>query len=151
MWPPGSWRTGSENPCAVGALRRLAAKARSLKPMRPITAKPKSRRLLRKARVAPIRPIAAPETSVPCCAYWESRKPVEVRPMEKFTEPGKWYLCVECSKCGEPIAFAEVASPEEEPGPFRYRTISDLKCPTCGHSDAYAPALMSRRMGPERS
>jgi hypothetical protein len=71
--------------------------------------------------------------------------------MEKFTEPGKWYLCVNCSKCGETIAFGEVPSPEDDPGPLLYQTISELKCPLCGHSDTYAPALMSRRQGPERS
>ncbi len=69
----------------------------------------------------------------------------------KTVEPGKWYFVVDCTGCGEPIPFAEAPSPEDKPGPLQYRTISDLKCPLCGHSDTYAPALMSRQPGPEKA
>jgi len=67
--------------------------------------------------------------------------------MPKLThlEPGKWYFVVGCAGCGNAIPFAEAPSPEEDPGPLRYRTISDLKCGVCGHVDTYAPALMSRQ------
>jgi hypothetical protein len=66
--------------------------------------------------------------------------------MSKFVEPEKWYLVVDCAGCGEPIPLAEVPSPDDEPN-LQGRTIAD---PQCGHVDTYAPALMSRRQGPER-
>jgi hypothetical protein len=65
-------------------------------------------------------------------------------------EPGKWYFVVDCAGCGEPIPFAEAPSPEAEPDPLQSRTIADLRCPLCGHVDTYAPALMTRRPGPEK-
>jgi hypothetical protein len=68
--------------------------------------------------------------------------------MTKFVEPGKWYLVVNCAGCGEPIPFTEAPSPAEKPD-IQYKTIAGLKCPHCGHTDTYAPALMSRRPGPE--
>jgi DNA-directed RNA polymerase subunit RPC12/RpoP len=68
--------------------------------------------------------------------------------MAKATEPGKWYLVVNCAGCGEPIPFAETVSPEERPE-LQYQTITNLACPRCGHVDTYAPALMSREPGPE--
>jgi len=68
----------------------------------------------------------------------------------KMVEAGKWYFAVDCAKCGEPIPFAEAPSPEEKPDPLRYRTIADLQCLHCGHVGTYAPALMSRRPGPEK-
>lgn len=67
--------------------------------------------------------------------------------MTNQVEPNKWYFTVDCSKCGETIPFAEAPSPEEEPEP-RFQTIK-LQCPDCGTEDIYAPALMSRRQGPE--
>jgi predicted RNA-binding Zn-ribbon protein involved in translation (DUF1610 family) len=67
--------------------------------------------------------------------------------MTTQVEPNKWYFTVDCSKCGETIPFAEAPSPEEEPEP-RFQTIK-LECPDCGTEDIYAPALMSRRRGPE--
>jgi DNA-directed RNA polymerase subunit RPC12/RpoP len=70
--------------------------------------------------------------------------------MTRTVEPEKWYLAVDCVKCGEAIPFAEAPPPEEKPDPLQYRTISDLKCPRCGHRDTYAPALMSRRQGPKK-
>jgi hypothetical protein len=69
----------------------------------------------------------------------------------KVVQPGKWYLAVDCAGCGEPIPFAETVSPEEKPDPIQYRTIANLTCPQCGHVGTYAPALMSRRPGPEPS
>jgi predicted RNA-binding Zn-ribbon protein involved in translation (DUF1610 family) len=70
--------------------------------------------------------------------------------MVMMVEPEKWYFAVECAKCGEAIPFAEAPTPEEKPEPLQYRTVSDLKCPHCGHSATYAPAQMSRRQGPKR-
>jgi len=67
--------------------------------------------------------------------------------MTNQVEPNKWYFTVDCSKCGETIPFAEAPSPEEKPEP-RFQTIK-LQCPDCGTEDIYAPALMSRRRGPE--
>ena len=69
--------------------------------------------------------------------------------MSKVTEPGKWYLVVSCSGCGEPIPFAEAPSPDEKPDPIEYRTVGNLPCPHCSHVDTYAPALMSRQPGPD--
>jgi predicted RNA-binding Zn-ribbon protein involved in translation (DUF1610 family) len=63
------------------------------------------------------------------------------------TEPNKWYFAVDCSKCGEAIPFAEAPSPEVDPDP-QFRTVK-LQCPHCGTEDTYAPALMTRRQGPE--
>jgi DNA-directed RNA polymerase subunit RPC12/RpoP len=68
----------------------------------------------------------------------------------RMVEPNKWYFAVDCSKCGDPIPFLEAPSPEEK-SEVKQRTIADLKCPHCGHADTYAPALMSRRQGPEPS
>jgi DNA-directed RNA polymerase subunit RPC12/RpoP len=68
----------------------------------------------------------------------------------RSVEPEKWYLAVDCAKCGKPIVFAGAPSPEEKPDPIKYRKISDLKCPHCDHVDSYAPALMSRRQGPKK-
>jgi ribosomal protein S27E len=70
--------------------------------------------------------------------------------MSSFVQPGKWYLAVDCAKCGEAIPFSEAPSPEDAQE-VKFRTISDLRCPDCGHQDTYAPALMSRRPGPEIS
>jgi hypothetical protein len=63
-------------------------------------------------------------------------------------EPGKYYFTVNCAKCKEQIAFAEAPSPEEKPQ-LKHRTISNMKCPHCGHTDRYAPALMYRAQVPE--
>ena len=65
----------------------------------------------------------------------------------KQVKPNQWYFVVECAKCGEAIPFLEARSPEEEPN-VKQRTLDDLKCPTCGHSDTYAPALMYRDQAP---
>jgi C4-type Zn-finger protein len=66
----------------------------------------------------------------------------------KMVEPNKWHLAVDCAECQEPIPFLEAPSPVEEPH-VKQRTISDLKCPNCGYTDTYAPALMTRLQGPE--
>ena len=73
-----------------------------------------------------------------------------IMPATKYTEPDKWYIAVDCAKCGEAIPFAEVPSPDDSPT-FQYPKIGDLKCPQCGHVGMYAPALMSRRQGPEKT
>jgi hypothetical protein len=39
---------------------------------------------------------------------------------------------------------------EDEPN-YTAPQISNLMCPGCGHKDTYAPTLMSRRQGPEKS
>ena len=70
--------------------------------------------------------------------------------MAKTVEPEKWYLIVECSRCLEPIPFAEVPSPADEPN-YTSPQISNLMCPECGHKDTYPPALMSRRQGREKA
>jgi hypothetical protein len=62
----------------------------------------------------------------------------------KHVEPEKWYITVDCAKCCEGIAFAQ-APPPQRPDPLQRRTISNLKCPHCGHVDTYAPAVMSLR------
>jgi predicted nucleic-acid-binding Zn-ribbon protein len=67
----------------------------------------------------------------------------------KQVEPNKWYFVVDCAKCRENIPFLEAPSPEEQPD-IKQRTIGDLKCPHCGHTDIYAPALMYRAQGPEK-
>jgi len=69
--------------------------------------------------------------------------------MSQDVEPGKWYFVVECSRCFEPIPFAEAPSPEDEPNPSQAR-VTDLKCLACGHVDSYGPTLMTRRQGPHR-
>jgi endogenous inhibitor of DNA gyrase (YacG/DUF329 family) len=69
-------------------------------------------------------------------------------PANEYTEPDKWYIAVDCAKCGEAIPFAEAPSPDESPT-FQYRTIK-VECPECGHVGTYAPALMSRRQGPKK-
>ncbi len=69
--------------------------------------------------------------------------------LSKQVEPNKWYFVVDCAKCQEPIPFLEAPSPEENPD-IKQRTIADLKCPHCGHTDTYAPALMRRQQGPEK-
>jgi predicted nucleic-acid-binding Zn-ribbon protein len=66
--------------------------------------------------------------------------------MPKTTQPGKWYLVVDCAKCGEAIPFEEVSSPEELPE-LQYRTVSGLECPHCGYEGIYAAGLVSRRPG----
>ena len=53
--------------------------------------------------------------------------------MAGHVEPNKWYLAVDCSKCGEAIPFAEARSAEEEPEP-QFRTIK-LQCPHRGTED----------------
>jgi hypothetical protein len=62
----------------------------------------------------------------------------------KHVEPEKWYIAVDCAKCCDGIAFAEAPWPQRS-DPLQRRTISNLKCPHCGHVDAYAPAAMSLR------
>ena len=57
---------------------------------------------------------------------------------------GKWYIDVDCARYGEPIHLGEVPSPEEEPE-LKFRTVADVPYPACGHTDTYAPDLMSRR------
>ena len=61
-----------------------------------------------------------------------------------FPMSGKWYVEVDCARCGEPISLGEVPSPEEEPE-VKFRTVTDVPCPACGYTDTYAPELMSRR------
>jgi len=61
---------------------------------------------------------------------------------------GKWYVEVDCARCGEPISLGEVPSPEEEPE-VKFRTVPDVLCPACGYTDTYAPELMSRRPVPD--
>jgi endogenous inhibitor of DNA gyrase (YacG/DUF329 family) len=62
-------------------------------------------------------------------------------------EPGKYYFTVLCSKCGDQIPVKEAPTPADEPTPT-YTTIS-VKCPTCEHTDSYAPALISREQVPK--
>jgi hypothetical protein len=66
----------------------------------------------------------------------------------KQVQPNQWYFVVDCARCHEAIPFIEASSPDEEPE-VKQRTIGDLKCPSCGHTDTYAPALMYRAQGPE--
>jgi ribosomal protein S27E len=63
------------------------------------------------------------------------------------TEPGKWYFAVDCAKCGEAIPFEEAPPPEDDPSP-KHRGIR-VRCPDCHEEYTYAPALISRREGPE--
>jgi len=74
---------------------------------------------------------------------------LEQKPTD-YVESEKWYIAVDCAKCGEAIAFAKAPSPDDR-AQIQYRKITGLTCPNCGHVDAYAPALMSRRQGPKRS
>jgi hypothetical protein len=67
----------------------------------------------------------------------------------KQVQPNQWYFVVDCAKCRESIPFLEAPSLEEKPE-IKQRTIADLKCPNCGHTDTYAPALMYRAQGPEK-
>lgn len=67
----------------------------------------------------------------------------------KQVQPDQWYLVVDCAKCEEAIPFLEAPSPDDERD-LKQRTIGDLKCPSCGHTDTYAPALMYRAQGPEK-
>jgi DNA-directed RNA polymerase subunit RPC12/RpoP len=62
----------------------------------------------------------------------------------KYGEPEKWYIAVDCAKCGEGIAIAETPTPI-----VQYRKIKGVRCPHCGHVAAYAPASMSCRQGPK--
>jgi hypothetical protein len=66
--------------------------------------------------------------------------------MPNFTEPGKWYFVVNCLACEMPIPLAEAPSPDEKPDPLRYRIMSGVRCPHCGHVGIYAPSRMSRRL-----
>ena len=58
-----------------------------------------------------------------------------------------WYIVVDCIKCAVPIPFAK-APTQDGSSEIARRTISNLKCPHCGHTDRYAPALMYRAQGP---
>lgn len=64
----------------------------------------------------------------------------------KYVEPGKWYIAVDCAKCGEGIAIAETPKPV-----VQYWKIKGVTCPHCGHVTTYAPASMSCRQGPKRA
>jgi hypothetical protein len=64
----------------------------------------------------------------------------------KYVEPEKWYIAVDCAKCGEGIAIAQAPKPI-----VQYWKIKDVTCPHCRHVAAYAPALMSCRQGPKRA
>ena len=75
-----------------------------------------------------------------------TQQEAETQLMAPTTEPGKWYLAVDCIKCGEAIPFAEVFSPADAPS-VRYPTIVDLECLHCGHVGTYAAGAMSRRPG----
>jgi len=67
----------------------------------------------------------------------------------KRVKRNEWYFVVDCAECDEPIPFLEAASPDKAPE-VKQQTIADLKCPSCGHTDTYAPALMYRAQGPEK-
>jgi DNA-directed RNA polymerase subunit RPC12/RpoP len=61
-----------------------------------------------------------------------------------YVEPEKWYIAVDCAKCGKGIAIAETPKPI-----VQYWKIKGVRCPHCGHVAAYAPASMSCRQGPK--
>jgi hypothetical protein len=69
----------------------------------------------------------------------------EQKPTE-CVEPEKWYIAVDCAKCGEGIAIAE--APKRL---VQYWKITGVTCPHCGNVAAYASALMSCRQGPKRA
>jgi len=64
-------------------------------------------------------------------------------------EPDKFYFCVMCASCGEPIPFLEAPSPEDEPKP-RSRGI-ELACPHCRTQHTYRGNEVVRLQGPEKS
>jgi predicted RNA-binding Zn-ribbon protein involved in translation (DUF1610 family) len=64
-----------------------------------------------------------------------------------FVEPGKWYFVANCTKCGEPIPFAEAPSPEDDPHPTSGGIT--MRCPECGFESTYTGLLISRQPGPE--
>jgi predicted RNA-binding Zn-ribbon protein involved in translation (DUF1610 family) len=68
----------------------------------------------------------------------------------QYVEPDKWYVAVDCEKCGEGIAIKEAPSPDDSPT-FQRPESANLKCPHCGHVGMYAGSLMSRQPGPECS
>jgi hypothetical protein len=67
----------------------------------------------------------------------------------KQLEPDKFYFTVDCAECKGQIAFAVAPSPEENSNP-RQRTVTNLKCPACGYTGTYAPALMYVAQGPDK-
>ena len=77
-----------------------------------------------------------------CISGRVDMQPSESVPMANSIEPGKWYVVVDCAKCGEAIPFEETPSPEDAPD-LQYRTVSDWECPNCGHQGIYAPGLMT--------
>jgi hypothetical protein len=64
----------------------------------------------------------------------------------KYVEPEKWYIAVDCGKCGEGIAIAETPKPV-----VQYWKIKGVICPHYGHVTPYARASMSCRQGPKRT
>ena len=62
--------------------------------------------------------------------------------------PGKWYFTVVCRNCGEPFAFLNALSPEEEitaDGLCIPQNPEPLGCPMCEHEALYQPGEMQIR------
>jgi len=62
-------------------------------------------------------------------------------------EPDKWYLCVICPKCQEPIPFQSAPAPEEKPD-HRARGVQ-LACPRCHTQHTYRGSEVLRLQGPK--
>jgi hypothetical protein len=63
-------------------------------------------------------------------------------------EPGKWYLCAICWKCGQAIPFMHILpdAPVVTDGTDRF----NMPCPTCGAMGAYSLANMRKLQAPAK-